>query len=260
VNGLDAFGPAYRTMLESDPPPPGSVDLAILERMVRLMPETAGELYPDQPPPTPAYRPGSRPRLEEAVARATLDAEDDETRVDGLAALGASLAARAPDEILLGGTEEQILDRATDWCTDLARLVGALAQVAGMPSRPVFAVDTARAYCMHAVVEVHRGGSWGVVDAVTAVVYRQPDGRPASARDLASHPEWIDLHRRGEETPYTTREQFRGVAISSHDVDADARLPSPVVPPNAYTRSILAEGERGWPGGLRWLHGEDGPG
>jgi hypothetical protein len=102
--------------------------------------------------------------------------------------------------------------------------------------------------------------SWGVVDAVTAVVYRQPDGRPASARDLASHPEWIDLHRRGEETPYTTREQFRGVAISSHDVDADARLPSPVVPPNAYTRSILAEGERGWPGGLRWLHGEDGPG
>ena len=26
---------------------------------------------------------------------------------------------------------------------------------------------------------------------------------------------------------------------------------------NAYTRSILEQSARGWPGGLRWLHGED---
>ena len=46
-------------------------------------------------------------------------------------------------------------------------------------------------------------------------------------------------------------------AISNYPVWKQAAYDCAVSPLNACTRSILAMAERGRPGGLRWLHGED---
>ncbi len=116
-------------------------------------------------------------------------------------------------------------------------------------------VDTGAAYSGHQIIEVWRGGAWGAVDPAAGVVYRQADGRPASTWDRMRQPDLIAAHRRGDATPCTTPEQFWAAAISEYRRDAPGTYA--VTAPNPYARSILEMAEAGWPGGMRWLHGED---
>jgi len=224
--------------------------------MVRLSPETAEHLYRDYAPLDVGYRRGSRPQLEAVVDGLTLN----EDRLAALVAFCAGLGDRADDgfeALRLGGTEEEIIDRGSDWCTDVARVACALCQVAGLPARLVYLADTAQAYSGHAIIEVHRDGGWGAADPTTAVVYRQPDGRPASTWDLMCNPALIAAHHRGPTTPFTTADQFRAAAIANYFIRESDRYDYTVSGLNAYYRSILEMSARGWPGGLRWLHGED---
>ena len=61
--GLSQFGPAYRIMLERDAHAQGSVDRVLMERMVRLCPETSAYLYAAYTPTDVRYQEGSRPEL-----------------------------------------------------------------------------------------------------------------------------------------------------------------------------------------------------
>ncbi|MGH2586405.1 MAG: transglutaminase domain-containing protein, partial [Dehalococcoidia bacterium] len=133
----------------------------------------------------------------------------DRVRI-GLSRVGSLLEGRGGaaneddlDAMVVGGTEEEIIERGSDWCTDLARVACVLCQVAGIPARLVYLADTRRAYGAHAIIEAYRGAAWGALDPTTGVVYRHPDGRPASTWDLqrdrrllASH--WLDTARRSE--------------------------------------------------------------
>ena len=56
---------------------------------------------------------------------------------------------------------------------------------------------------------------------------------------------------------YSSAAQFRGAAIVNYFVWEADQYDFTVSALNAYTRSILEQSVRGWPGGLRWLHGED---
>lgn len=87
-------------------------------------------------------------------------------------------------------------------------------------------------------------------------MYTHADGRPASTWDLKQEPDLIRSHGRGTGSRYTTPEQFRAAAISEYPPDAAGEYR--VAGINPYYRSILEMAARGWPGGLRWLHGEDG--
>jgi hypothetical protein len=65
-----------------------------------------------------------------------------------------------------------------------------------------------------------------------------------------------DLVRAHGPAAYTHPEQFRAAAVAEYaiaDRDCYDYTESGV---NDYYRSILAMAARGWPGGLRWLHGE----
>jgi hypothetical protein len=237
--GPGVFGPAYRAMFEAEPHPPGSVDRVLIEEMVLLGEKTRPRLYPPKRPEPPRYEPGSRPGLEGLVRDATVAA---------ISRFGRSLGASVPDgieELVLGGTEEQIVARGSDWCTDVARVACALCQVEGIPARTVFLADVEAAYSGHAIVEAFHEGAWGAFDPLLDVVYRSAEGRPASVFDLACGPA-------GPITP-----QFRAAAIAEYPIAEASRHSYPVVEPNAYLRSILERSVRGWPGGLRWLHGED---
>ncbi|MHC4713439.1 MAG: hypothetical protein ACYTAN_09250 [Planctomycetota bacterium] len=57
---------------------------------------------------------------------------------------------------------------------------------------------------------------------------------------------------------YTKAEQFRAAAIVNYFVQGSARYDYTTSGLNDYYRSILEMADAGWPGGLRWLHGEDG--
>jgi len=160
--GSGQFGPAYRIMLEHDTHAPGSVDRVGIEHMIRLCDATAEFLYSGYTPTTVRHVPGSRPRLE-AVCEEIFDGvRDAEKRVRRIGRFCRRLGAKAPkgpvEELVFGGTEEQIIARGSDWCTDVSRVAAALLQVSGIPSRIVFQANADRPYSGHVIVEAWRSG------------------------------------------------------------------------------------------------------
>lgn len=260
--GLGQFSPAYRIMMENDAHAPGSVDRVLVEQMVRLCPETARYLYEEYTPLDLRYVRGSRPELEAYVAAAASGRTQEEI-VEGIARFTARLSKKVEteslDEMRVGGMEEEIVRRGSDWCTDVARVACVLCQVAGLPARIVCLCDTEQAYSGHVMIEAHRDGRWGAVDSSTAVIYRYPNGTPASTWDLMGNPSLVESHSRGRSTLYTQPGQFRHAALVNYFVWEWKRHNYAVTPVNDYYRAILSMSLRGWPGGLRWLHGEDSP-
>lgn len=259
--GISQFGRAYRIMLENDTHAPESVDRALMERMIRLCPETAGYLYEAYTPVHVGYRQDARPELEGYVAKATTASHTDEERIEGIVGFCAALCKLVEDETLdemrVGGIEEEIISRGSDWCTDLARVGCALCQVAGFPARLAAMFDTTRAYSGHEIIEVYRGGRWGAADPTYGTVYRDARGNPLSVWELAHAPNVVKAHWSGDRDVSVRMRQFENAAIVNYFVWECREYDYTVGTVNSYYRSILSMSLQGWPGGLRWLHGED---
>jgi hypothetical protein len=256
--GIGQFGPAYEFMLRNDCHAPGSVDRVLMDRMVRLCGETADYVYAEHTPTEARYDSGSRPELEAQAREATRGCASVERRIEAIARFCSRLGERAPqglDSITVGGTEEEIISRGCDWCTEVARAACALYQVAGFPCRLAFLADTDKAYSGHAIVEVYRRGVWGAVDSTTNVVYRHRSGGPATTWDLMNDQQLVEAHG---PAPYTNPGQFRCAAIANYFVWESSSYDYTAGGLNSYYRSILEMSLQRWPGGLRWLHGEDG--
>lgn len=257
--GPAQFGKAYKLMCENDTHAPGSVDWVLGENMIRLCVETADYLYGEYTPTTLYYRKGDRPVLEEYVERVISGCQTDEECIEAITLFTSGLQDRAASDLesmRVGGMEEDIIARGSDWCTDVARVGCALCQVAGSPARIVYLFDNTKAYHGHVITEVHRNSAWGAVDTVTNVIYRHGGGKAASAWDLINSPDIIEKHWRGDSTYYTTVTQFSCVAITNYFIWKWKEYDYTVSGVNEYYRSILEMAEKGWPGGFRWLHGE----
>lgn len=254
--GISVFGPLYQRVFENDLHAPGSVDRVLWQSLILITSDGTTSLYVAPAPLT--YRQGKRPVLERFVARLPAPATAPESFLDQLTARLADLAALDDvpiEQAEFGGTEEQILARRTSWCVDLSRAACALCQVAGLPARLVALADTATAYSGHQIIEVFRQGIWGAADPITAVVYRHHDGQPATVAELQADPWLVEAHA-SPRRPYTKPQQFRAVAITTYSINDAACYDYRVSGVNAYYRQILTHAEAGWPGGLRWLHGE----
>lgn len=70
-------------------------------------------------------------------------------------------------------------------------------------------------------------------------------------------PELIDRHREATGGFYTSRDQFSAAGIANYFLWEHERYDYTVSGVNDYYLSILSMSDEGWPGGLRWLHGED---
>ena len=254
-SGLGAFGPAYEVMFRNDSHFPGSVDRVLQERMVRVCAETADSIYARYTPTEVEYHRGTRPALEGRVREAAGGLDRAHDCVCGIARFCSRLGERASSKdeaMVLGGTEEEILRRGSEWCTDVARVAVALFQVAGYPSRRIFLADIEAAYSGHAIVEVYRDAVWGAVDPSTGVLYLQ-NGTPATTWDLMGDPAAVYSHG---PAAYCQPELFRAAAVSNYFVWESSSYDYRVSGLNEYYRSILEMADKGWPGGLRWLHGE----
>lgn len=258
--GLNQFGPAYRVMFDNDPHAPGSIDRVLMENMIRLCSGTVGFLNQKYTATRSLYQKGMRPELEQYVENLVSNRHSDEERIEAIILFTSGLQEKANDDLdsmLIGGTEEEIIVRGSDWCTDVARVGCALCQVAGLPARMVYLVDTKKAYSGHAIIEVYRAKIWGAVDPLTNVIYRYSIRKPASTWDLMNNHDLVEYHWKGDSTPYTRADQFRGVAISNYFLWRWKAYDYTVSKLNEYYRSILEMSSKSWPGGLRWLHGED---
>ena len=245
-------------MLQHDVHAPNSVDRVLITKMIRLTESSADYLYRDYTPTHTRYESGSRPEIESGVRRA-LKIPSLESHVANLESLRqittylAGIASSADDvplqDLVFGGTEERILARPTDWCTDLARAACVMLHVAGAAARIVCLFDTARAYSGHQVIEAYVNGYWVCADPVNGFVYEKSDGTPASALAVMRERRASSSKRNG---------LFRAVFLVNYNPVAASSYDFTESRANAYYRSILTQSSAGWPGGLRWLHGEDG--
>lgn len=259
--GVDQFGRAYKNMLENDTHAPGSVDWLLADMMVRLCDETADYLYTEYSFTSVCYEDGSRPVLERYLADAGASLGPFPDRVAGIVDFCQSLGERAAvdlDGMRFGGTEEQIIARGSDWCTDVARVACAMCQVAGVPARLVSLFKLSQAHSGHAIVEVYMDGVWGAVDLLSGVVYRHSNGRPATTWELMNDERLVRTNWEGRSGFYADPRQFEGAAVCNYPIWRASDFDYTVSRLNDYTRQVLEMADAGWPGGLRWLHGEEG--
>ena len=257
---------AYQRMLERDVHAPDSVDRVLIGKMIRLTDASADYLYLDYTPTQALYEPGSRPEMELAVRRAlripslescSMSLESLRRVVTFLAQI-ASTADDVPDEdLIFGGTEERIIARPTDWCTDLARAACVMLHIAGAAARIVCLFDTARAYSGHQVIEAYIDGTWVCADPVHGFVYEKSDGAPASALDVMRERTNSHSTASADASPRKHNGLFRAVFLVNYNPTLASTFDFTESKANAYYLSILTESSAGWPKGLRWLHGED---
>ena len=144
--GTAQFGPAYKIMLENYPCPAWTVDQILGRRMVRICGETAAHLYTGFTSTYTTYRRGTRPGLERVVETLPGNLQTSEDIVRGVATFTRCLnpPRNTPtEEIVFGGTEEEIIARGSEFCGEHARVACALLQVHEAPGARVELVRAA---------------------------------------------------------------------------------------------------------------------
>ena len=259
--GIDQFGKAYRIALENDTHAPGSVDRVLAKTMVRLCAETADYLYTGYSPTSVHYGKGSRPLLEHFVVDAGASQGTFTGRVASIVDFCQSLEERVADDLdgmRFGGTEEQIVERGSDWCTDVARVACAMCQITGVPARLVSLFNLSQAHSGHKIIEAYMEGVWGATDPLNGVVYRHPNGRPTTTWELMNDEKLVRESWEGRLSFYADPRQFEGAAVCNYPIWRASDFDYTVSRLNDYSRRVLEMANAGWPGGLRWLHGEEG--
>jgi hypothetical protein len=248
-------------MFENDTHALGSIDRALQDNMIKLCPDTMGYLYSGYTPTISHYEKGSRPKLEKYAEKIISDNSAAKLHIKAIAQFTSNLRNNAEDNLDLmqfGGTEEEIIKRGSDWCTDVARVAVALCQIAGYPTRIIHLFDITRAYSGHEIIEVYSDKTWGAVDPLRNVVYHSLKGYPVSVWNLMNNHQLIKDNYIGDQSStLSVVGQFSGVAISNYFIRRIEDYNYTISKINSYYRSILENSNCGWPSGLRWIHGED---
>ena len=180
--------------------PKGTVDHQFFHDAVVLTDETAAALYAEFTPLQQPYSPGSRPFLEAKVRQVTNECVTP--REQALALLDwcrdiPSLAPAPQGEPFHGGTEEEVIKKSSNMCNEKARVLGIMAQIAGLPSRyvghmiPILDYDDLKQGTGHGVNEIYLEGHWAYFDT-SGKYYLKTDGTFASTWDLIQDPALID--------------------------------------------------------------------
>lgn len=176
-----------------------TVDYMFHDEMIAILPETEGYLYGEEAAELPAYKPGSRPFLEQVAEETTRGCRTD--REKALALI--NLIANPKDSPyrgnsmlyprFLGGTEEEVLKKSWHMCNEISRALTFLCQICGMPARPVF-IFTDPVYFTHghSQTEIFFDGKWNLVEQNHGLLYLRKDGYFASTIELRDDPSIIN--------------------------------------------------------------------
>lgn len=261
--GIKQFGKAYEIMLENDSHAPNSVDIELIQNMIKLCDETKDYLYETYTPPAVKYKRGSRPVIEAIINCIIQHYNNDENRILAIAEYCSNLSNKMLDadsnNMLLGGTEEEIIERGngSDWCTDISRVGCIMYQAAGFPSRIVNTFNLDHAYSGHVVNEVYRNGIWGVVDTTNGIVYYHHGKKPVTSWEVMNRVNTVVGLKYDGSLVKIDFDQFKGVAISNYLASNHIEYNYSISRVNNYYSKILEASYEGWPGGLRWIHNED---
>lgn len=266
IKGIGSFGKQYEIMYKNDVQAEGSVVRTLFEQMIKLDDISVEYLYNSYTDLGNRYKSGSRVLFENIVD--AIKGQTDSETVDNIILYCRNIVENCDtdtDNMVFGGTEEEIVERGTYWCTDIARVACVMFQVAGFPSRMITTANTKFAYCGHELAEVYYNGKWGVTDPTSGVVVRHQDGTPASAWEIHNDCNVANkiFYQQSPESEkesyflYSPGEQYESVGISNYYVDEKENYDYTTSMVNDYCKEILKHSDEQWAGGIRWIHGED---
>ena len=234
--GYDIFGKAYGVMLRSDLHAPGSIDHRLMQEMILVEQESEAVLYGAVPELAsmenhPLYAFAQRFR-----------GGDERRTVQNVLAYTSAMAARCDtpfEEMLFGGTEQEILSRGTDWCADLARVCAVLLDCLGVPARLVNLANIHKAYHGHVAVEAFYEGRYQFCDPVYGYHFAQ------DVRGLVRNAALLQA------VPQDYAGLFAAAAISAYN-PLDPSNCYEISRPNPYYLTLIGADHQG-----RWIQGED---
>ena len=238
--GYGVFGKAYEIMLRNDLHDLNSVDHKLIREMILLEPDSYIILY------------GVHPAAPDMKAHDLYDfaqsfrGSRDFVSIQNILVYTSKIAndySLSFEEMQFGGTEQEILNRGTDWCADMARVAVVLLNCLGIPARILHLANLEKAYNAHVIVEAFYEGKFGVVDPLYGYFFYE--GEPLDAYTLMNEPDYL------KDYDMEYRNLFRKIAISEYDpLDTDNDYSISSV--NDYYRTLLSTVHNG-----RWLMGED---
>lgn len=237
--GYGVFGKAYEVMYAHDLHNPASIDHELMKNMILLDDQSAAILYSR----VVRHNYGGHELYQFAQQfKASIEKETIQNVLRYTQEIAAAFDTDF-DDMLFGGTEKQILDRGTDWCSDMARVGAVLLQCLGIPCRMLYLANPGKAYNGHVVNEAFYEGRYGVVDFIYG--YQFYDRTPKSAFEIQRNPEILAAY------PESYQGLFSAIAISEYDPCAPGNNYSISRPNDYYLKLIHTDHEN------MWLMGED---
>ena len=238
--GYDVFGKAYGVMLRNDLHDIHSIDYKLIQEMVYLDNESYAFLYNSKPEKIDM-------KNHELYSFAQqFKGMDDRDTINNILTYTKKIADEFDvdfEEMKFGGTEQEILERGTDWCADLARVGAVLLTCNNIPARIIHLANPLKAYNGHVVVEAFYEDKYGICDFVYGYCFY--DISPLSAYDLMTNGNILENY------PKSYSDMYQAVAISEYnpmDCDNDYTVSSP----NSYYLTLISSNHQD-----TWIMGED---
>ncbi len=165
-----------------------NVEWQRLKEQIVLCPETREYLYAK--PGDVRYRAGSRPILENEVARVIAGCKTDRERVLAILVFIRDLylhnGKEIPDHLkFYGGSEEVLIAKGENLCECVGRLMVALCEVMGLPGRIIMHLSG------HITCEIYLEDTWVWFDPRCGLFYVDENNRLLSLAELIDNREYV---------------------------------------------------------------------
>lgn len=161
--GYHIFGKEYGIMFKNDLHAEGSIDREIVEHMILLDRDSEVFLYGSE-----QIKINSDMIHHELFDFAQqFKGKTDIQTVESVVSFTSHIVKNFDldfKDMLFGGTEKQIIERGTDWCTDISRVGCVLLQCLNIPCRMVVLVNSKKAYHGHTLCETYVNGDYMMCD------------------------------------------------------------------------------------------------
>ncbi len=249
--GFDIFGKEYGVMFRNDIHHKDSVDYQICKKMILINSDSEDYLY---------NRPISKIDIEVTnhelfnFAKKFRGKSDLQT-IKNVLNFTRNIVRNYDvpfDNMEFGGTEKEIIDRGTDWCTDISRVGLALLQCLNIPCRLAILVNGKKAYNGHTVCEAYIDDEYILVDFTYGVLGFL--SKKYSVKDLLNKPKIVNKIYSSKLDLYIDLEYIEGLynkaAISEYDITKKHDFT--ISKPNKYYLNMMKLSHDGF-----WKMGED---
>ena len=237
--GYAIFGKPYEIMLKNDLHDIRSINHELIKNMILLNEDSFKFLY---------YKPINIDMSKHELYQFSqkFKGKNDKESIKNVLDYTSDIANKYDvdfKDMLFGGTEKEILERGTDWCSDMARVGSVLLRCLGIPCRMINLFNLDKAYNAHVAGEAFYENHYGVIDFIYG--YQFYDDKPVNAYEIMKNNDYLNN--------YSEYYQglFKGIAINEYN-PMDRNNNYIVSKPNEYYLKLIYSNHND-----KWITDED---